>query len=77
MRYDKQGHILITGERQRANSSYEYRWSKDGVSHSLYFPTLKQLRRTVYGIVLEDTFDELDATMKKIQEKFGEDKWIW
>jgi len=77
MRYDKQGHILITGERQRKNLTYEYRWSSGGVCHSLYFPTLKQLRHTVYGIVLEDTIDELDETMKKIQDKYGEGRWIW
>ena len=76
MRFDNQGHILIQGERVRPNGTYEYRFSSPSGRKSLYFKTLKELRHIVYGIVLEDSYDELQDTMMKCKQKWG-DAWVW
>lgn len=45
-RKDKNGRVLKTGESQRQNGQYEFRYSdSEGRRHSLYAPTLDELRR--------------------------------
>ena len=44
-RKDKKGRVLRTGERQRSNGSYEYRYQDDkNVTRSFYAQTLEELR---------------------------------
>jgi len=52
-RKDSKGRLLRTGEGQRKDGTYDYRYTdKDHVRHSIYAPTLEELRRKV---------DELNA----------------
>ena len=45
VRFDSNRTRLKTGETQRPNGTYAYRWSTpDGKRHSIYAPTLEKLR---------------------------------
>lgn len=45
VRFDDKRTRLKTGEIQRKNGTYEYRWTtRDGKRHSVYAPTLDKLR---------------------------------
>lgn len=43
-RRDNKGRVLRTGESQRANGSYQYRYTVEGRREYIYAPTLKELR---------------------------------
>lgn len=43
-RKDKNRVVLKTGESQRANGSYCYRWTKCGKRHYVYAKSLEELR---------------------------------
>ena len=46
VRFDSNRTRLKTGETQRPNGTYAYRWSTpDGKRHSIYAPTLEKLER--------------------------------
>ena len=45
---------LRTGESQRANGTYQYRWTtQDGVRHTIYAPTLDKLREREEQVVVD------------------------
>ena len=65
-RKDTKGRILKTGERQRPNGSYEYRWRDvNGKRHSIYAPTLDELRQKEIQIQ-HDLLDGIDSTKGQI-----------
>lgn len=74
-RYDKNRVLLKTGESERSNGTYEYRWTdSNGKRHSVYAETLEELRRKEEQII-KDTFDGINigystATVKNIYEKW-------
>ncbi len=43
-RKDNKGRVLREGESQRTNGSYDFRWRDGNERHSIYAPTLEQLR---------------------------------
>lgn len=43
-RKDSKGRVLKTGESERKDGSYQYRFTKNGKRHTVYASTLKQLR---------------------------------
>ena len=65
-RYDSNRVRLKTGESQRPNGTYTYRWSTlDGKRHSIYAPTLEELREQEEQIVV-DKHDGIRADVKNI-----------
>ena len=44
-RKDTRGRVLRTGESQRPDGSYQFRWSEGGERHTRYAPTLEALRQ--------------------------------
>ncbi len=64
VRYDSRRVRLKTGETQKADGGYEYRWTtKDGKRHSIYAPTLEGLRELEVEIVV-DRHDGIKADAK-------------
>lgn len=60
-RRDSKGRVLKTGEYQRANGSYEYRWTdKLGGRHNIYAKNIPELRRKEEEI-LKNTLDGKNA----------------
>ena len=54
VRYDNNRTRLKTGETQRPNGTYAYRWSTpDGKRHSIYAPTLERLREQEEQIIVD------------------------
>lgn len=54
-RFDKQRRRLKKGESQRANGTYDYRWTdKYGHRHSVYAPTLEELREKEEEILADE-----------------------
>lgn len=63
-RYDDNRARLQKGETQRSNGSYEYRWTtRDGKRHSIYAPTLTQLREQE-RLVIVDEHDGVKTDVK-------------
>ena len=57
---------LRTGESQRSNGTYQYRWStKDGVRHTIYAPTLDKLREQEEQVVV-DHHDGIKTDVKAL-----------
>ena len=44
-RKDTRGRVLRTGESQRPDGSYQFRWSEGGERRTRYAPTLEALRQ--------------------------------
>lgn len=64
-RVDHKGSLLRTGESQRKNLSYEYKWTDNrGKRHSIYAETLKELRE------LEKTIPEHKLSGRRTMEKY-------
>lgn len=66
VRFDNRRVRLRTGESQRKNGTYEYRWTtQDGVRHSIYAPTLEQLREQEEQVVV-DKHDGIKTDIKAL-----------
>lgn len=66
VRFDSRHVRLKTGETEKANGGYEYRWtSADGKRHSIYAPTLEQLREMEEQIIV-DKHDGIKADVKAL-----------
>ena len=75
VRFDNKHVRLRTGETQRDNGSYQYRWtSLDGQRHSVYAPTLEKLREEE-ELVIVDKHDGIktDVKSRTVNELF--DLW--
>ena len=65
-RYDSHHVRLRTGESQRTNGKYVYRWTdRSGKRHAIYAPTLNQLREQEEQAVV-DQHDGIKASTKTI-----------
>lgn len=65
-RFDSRHVRLKTGETEKSNGGYEYRWtSADGKRHSIYAPTLEQLREMEEQIIV-DKHDGIKADVKAL-----------
>lgn len=74
-RYDNRHIKLRTGESQRKNGTYIYRWTDDkGKRHSVYAPTLEELRKLEEQIVV-DKHDGIRADMKGMSLNDLYDLW--
>ena len=63
VRLDSKRVRLKKGEGQRNNGSYEFRWTtQDGKRHSIYAPTLEQLREKETQIII-DEHDGISMTL--------------
>ena len=66
VRFDSPHVRRKTGETQKSNGGYEYRWtSADGKRHSIYAPTLVQLREMEEQIIV-DKHDGIKADVKAL-----------
>ena len=66
VRFDSHHVRLKTGETEKSNGGYEYRWtSADGKRHSIYAPTLVQLREMEEQIIV-DKHDGIKADVKAL-----------
>lgn len=66
VRFDSRHVRLKTGETEKSNGGYEYRWtSADGKRHSIYAPTLEQLREMEEQIIV-DKHDGIKANVKAL-----------
>lgn len=66
VRYDNNRTRLKTGESQRPNGTYVYRWTTaDGKRHATYAPTLEQLREQEEQIIV-DKHDGIRADKKHL-----------
>lgn len=78
-RKDNKGRVLRSGESQRKNGSYEFRWQdSNGKRHSVYAPTLNELRQKETEI-RRDIMDEIDysaseITVLELLERYTEQK---
>lgn len=67
VRFDSNRTRLKTGETQRPNGTYAYRWSTpDGKRHSIYAPTLEKLREQEEQIIV-DKHDGIRSDVKSIR----------
>lgn len=73
-RKDKNGRVLKENEYQRPDGSYEYRWRTDGKRHSLYAPTLAELREKEFQ-VLRDKSDGIRTDARKVTINDVYDLW--
>ena len=68
VRFDSNRTRLKTGETQRPNGTYAYRWSTpDGKRHSIYAPTLKKLREQEEQIIVIPGMLTAEELSKKIK----------
>lgn len=66
VRYDSNRTRLKTGESQRPNGTYVYRWTTpDGKRHATYAPTLEQLREQEEQIIV-DKHDGIRSDKKNL-----------
>lgn len=75
VRLDAKRVRLKKGEGQRSNGSYEFRWTtRDGKRHSIYAPTLEQLREKETQVII----DEHDGIRNDIASKTVNDVYeLW
>ena len=67
VRFDSNRTRLKTGETQRPNGTYAYRWSTpDGKRHSIYAPTLEKLREQEEQIIV-DKHDGIHQILPRIR----------
>ena len=68
VRFDSNRTRLKTGETQRPNGTYAYRWSTpDGKRHSIYAPTLEKLREQEEQIIVIPGMLTAEELSKKIK----------
>ena len=66
VRFDSRDVRLKTGETEKANGGYEYRWTtSDGKRHSIYAKTLQKLRELEEQIII-DKHDGIRAAAKAL-----------
>ena len=66
VRFDSNRVRLKTGETEKTNGGYEYRWTgKDGKRHSIYAPTLERLREMELELEI-DKRDGIKADIKTL-----------
>lgn len=75
-RKDSKGRNLRTGESERKDGRYMYRWTIDGKSKSIYAATLGELREKEKQIQrdIDDGIDTLAADSLTINDMYN--KWI-
>ena len=77
-RKDNKGRVLREGEYQRKNLSYEYRWrDKSGKRHSIYAPTLDELRekeKKVQRNILDGIVAKTNIKINDLYERWKEIK---
>ena len=74
-RKDKDRIVLKTGESQRKNGSYQYRWAdRNGKRHYLYAKTLEELREKE-AQVANDQFDGIKAEVRYVTVNEMFDLW--
>ena len=74
-RLDKNRLTLRTGENQRKNGTYDYRWtSPDGKRHAIYAETLEELRRREEEIIC-DKNDGLKTEIRRVTVNDIFDLW--
>lgn len=75
VRFDKNRVRLKTGETQRPNGTYAYRWTTpDGKRHSVYAPTLDKLREQEEQIIV-DKHDGIRSDIKSLTVNEMFDLW--
>ena len=75
VRFDSNRTRLKTGETQRPNGTYAYRWSTpEGKRHSIYAPTLEKLREQEEQIIV-DKHDGIRSDVKSITVNEMFDLW--
>lgn len=75
-RKDSRGRVLKENESQRKDGSYDYRWrTSDGKRHSVYAPTLEELREKEQA-VLKDKSDGIRTDVQKITVNDIYDLWV-
>ena len=76
VRFDSNRTRLKTGETQRPNGTYAYRWATaDGKRHSIYAPTLEKLREQEEQIIV-DRHDGIKTNVKNITVNDLFDLWV-
>ena len=60
-RKDSRGRVLRTGEGQRGDGSYQFRWSENGSRRTVYAPTLEGLRQKEDDIARQRLLGRLPA----------------
>ncbi|HOJ95039.1 MAG TPA: integrase DNA-binding domain-containing protein, partial [Fervidobacterium nodosum] len=77
-RKDNKGRVLREGEYQRKDLSYEYRWrDKSGKRHSIYAPTLDELRekeKKVQRNILDGIVAKTNIKINDLYERWKEIK---
>ena len=74
-RKDKDRIVLKTGESQRPNGTYDYRWTgRDGKRHVVYAKTLEELREKE-AQVANDTFEGIKAEARNVTINEMFDLW--
>ena len=68
-RRDNKGRVLKTGEAQRKDGRYMYRWTVDGKEKSVYALTLAELREKE-AMIQRDIEDGVDT-----QQSDGKSHW--
>lgn len=75
VRFDDKRTRLKTGEIQRKNGTYEYRWTtRDGKRHSVYAPTLDKLREYEEQVIV-DRHDGIKTDVKALSVNDVFDLW--
>ena len=75
-RKDSKGRVLKENELQRKDGSYQYRWrTSDHKRHSIYAPTLEELREKE-KIVLKDKSDGIRTNAQKVTLNDVYDLWV-
>lgn len=75
-RKDSKGRVLKENELQRKDGSYQYRWrTSDHKRHSIYAPTLEELREKE-KVVLKDKSDGIRTNAQKVTLNDVYDLWV-
>ncbi|MFL0248034.1 tyrosine-type recombinase/integrase [Candidatus Clostridium stratigraminis] len=75
-RKDNKGRVLKENETQRKDGSYDYRWrTSDGKRHSIYAPTLEELREKEQAI-FKDKSDGIRTDAQKVTVNDIYDLWV-
>lgn len=75
-RKDSKGRVLKENELQRKDGSYQYRWrTSDHKRHSIYAPTLEELREKEKA-VLKDKSDGIRTNAQKVTLNDVYDLWV-
>lgn len=75
-RKDNKGRVLKENESQRKDGAYDYRWrSIDGKRHSVYAPTIEELREKEQAI-FKDKSDGIRTDAQKVTVNDVYDLWV-